>query len=193
MEQEKLVDVMYEVMAEKIKVPKELSDISEQKYDEIENSLRLSINDKEIVSYILKKLDEFISALNDEEEYKNKMSYKGGISHSVELRKDLTIVNVNSNKEIEDEFLDKLYEADAESIAVLTEEDRKVNNSRMKMIVFSNISTELNKKDIKNIEKQLDEYANGIYLECAHLCRKNYKFAFKKCFNLRLACSDNTL
>lgn len=193
MEQEKLVDVMYEVMAEKIKVPKELSDISEQKYDEIENSLKFLLSDEKMVEDILKKLDEFIGALNDEEEYKNKMSYKGGLSHSAELRKDLTIVNVDSNKEIEDDFLDKLYEADAETIAVLTDEDKKVNNSRMKMIVFSNISAKLNKKEIKNIEKQLEEYSNGIYLECAHLCRKNYKFAFKKCFNLRLACSDNTL
>lgn len=192
MEQEKLIDVMYEEMAEKIKVPDELKVISEQKYDEIENELRNSIENEEIVSDILEKLDDFIDALNNEEEYRNKMSYRGGFSHSNELKKDLTIVNVNTNNEIEDEFFNKMYEEDAESIAVLTEEDKMINNLRMKMIVFSNISAKLNKKEIKNIEKQLQEYTNGIYLECAHLCRKNYKYAFKKCFNLRLACSDNT-
>lgn len=89
MKHEKLLDVMYEVMAEKIVVPEKLSKISKQKYEEIEVDLKKAISNEEVISKITENLDEFIGALSNEEEYKNKMSYKGGMEHYAKLKREM--------------------------------------------------------------------------------------------------------
>ena len=192
MEQENLVDIMYEVLLEKIKIPTELKENSLRNYTIIERKLKEVIGNKEKVVEILEDLDEYIDSLNTECEFKNKVYYKNGLYHYEELKKELKSIDIIEKNEIAENLLNKIYEYDVENIALLTEKDKKICNEKVKEIIFSNISENLKTEEIDKIKTQIDEYVNNIYLECSYLCEKNYKFGIKRCFEFILEYLKNT-
>lgn len=191
MKHEKLLDVMYEVMAEKIVVPEKLSKISKQKYEEIEVDLKKVIANEEVVSKITENLDEFIGALSNEEKYKNKMSYKGGMEHYAKLKKEMQEIITSKTVQKNDNFLEEFYNCRVENLCKITEEEKEfIKKLQSQRIDISSYLKGYDEELIEKVNEIVQNRVNQFWEEMSFYCKKYYINGLKDKINFITECSN---
>lgn len=191
---ESIFDLIYE---ERCEIGEDLIGVSleaDKKYNEFNNFVNENVKNKKIANKILELFNNFISAIVDENREECKNCYKLGYYDSEKLKKEIQEIVVPKTMKIDNTFLEELYNCRIEKLAIITEEEKnsieKMQSQRIDISAYlKDYDENLIEKVNIIIEDRVEQFRN----EMAFYCKKYYINGFKDCFNLILACSDNTL
>lgn len=187
--EEKLLDILYEFRSENITIDAEIKNEIYEKEEKLVTLLKKYIKNKSKYSEVFEKLNDFEGAIMGSIVEETKAFYKAGHFDSSELKNEVITLSLLKINDVKDtSFIDTIYEDRVNELAELTEEDKKYIKESFEITKITEILPKISQEELDKLMEYLNDKLDDVYYEVGHFCHKYYKNGFKDGVVLKYEC-----